>query len=75
MLKIEIPTVYPIHDNAFVTIPSESWKALCNTLNEIATVVNSQTQALVEQQEEINSCNTNTIKLAKIVEEIYEEII
>ena len=74
MPKLNIPTVYPIHDNAFVTVPAESWKELCKTINDMTTVINKQSEALVAQQAELDACKSDISKLAKIAEDIYENI-
>lgn len=80
-LTIKIPDVLPIADNQFVTVPSESWNALCSTLNNAVDVINLQSEAIRELQEayihqasklERNSTDIN--KLAMIVEGIYETL-
>ena len=79
MEKPNIPTVYPIHEGAFVTIPYESWNALCSTINSIAEAVNAQTDAInghaatVEAlSKRVSTCDDNVTKIAQILEEVYE---
>ena len=79
MDKITIPAVYPIHKGNFVTVPAQSWKILCDALNSIVNTVNAQTETILELTKrqadalkKIEDCTSDTAKLAKIVEEIYE---
>ena len=65
MQKPNLKHVVPIHQNEFVTVPSTTWNKLCKTVNDIIDVLNTHSS-------DIEACNTNLSKLAKITEEIYE---
>lgn len=69
-----IPTVFPIQDSSFVTVPSQAWKELCGIINNLVNVVNAQTVALGEQSTKLKECEEDISKLAKITEEIYENL-
>lgn len=81
MEKPIIPEVHPIREGQFVTIPYDSWNALCDTVNKIAESVNAQTDAINAQNENlavfdkrVTDCETNVTKIAQILEEIYETL-
>lgn len=75
MEVFKIPEVYPLHDGKFVTVPSESWNALCTTISKIIEVVNLHSEKLPEMQSELIKCSDDVSKIATILEEIYEEIV
>lgn len=72
MPEFNIPEVIPIHDGSFVTIPSEAWKDLCKTINNIAEAVNTLRSEVLTDKENIKICSENISKIAGIVEGIYE---
>lgn len=74
MEKFTIPEVHPIHDGAFVTIPTKSWNALCETVNAIVEAVNAQTVAINGIQTGLTDCVSDIAKLAEVTEEIYETL-
>lgn len=75
MEDFKIPEVCPLHDGKFVTVPSESWNALCDTISKIIEVVNLHSEKLPEMQSELIKCSDSVSKIATILEEIYEEIV
>lgn len=67
MVAPELKNVCPIHQSRFVTVPSDTWNELCSTLNTMIDVLNTHDAAL-------ESCKTNLSKIAKITEEMYENL-
>lgn len=70
----EIPEVHPMADGKFVTVPDESWNALCNTVNEMIKTINAQSAALSKLGIEVNNCDEAIAKIAEILEEVYEKV-
>ena len=74
MSSAKLPNVRPIHDGSFVTVPSESWKELCSTINTIVDVLNTHSEKLSNQDIQIKDCTDNISKIATIMEDIYENL-
>ena len=85
MEKPVIPTVYPVQNGMYVTVPSESWNSLVTVINDIVNTVNAQSEAISKLIDSTSSDiddirNTlkthdiNMAKIAEILEELYETL-
>ena len=69
----KIPSVMPIADGKFVTVPSASWNEMCNTVNNIITTLNNVIEHLDNVSKQVDTCDGNISKIATILEDIYEK--
>lgn len=74
MEKFEIPVVHPIQEGNYVTVPAESWNALCETVNKIIEVVNLQSAKTETNVDAIRQNTEDISKIGKILEELYETL-
>ena len=74
MEKFNIPVVHPIQEGNYVTVPSESWNSLCETVNKIIEVVNLQSSKLETTNEVVHQTVEDISKIGKILEGIYEAL-
>lgn len=69
----KIPSVMPIADGKFVTVPSSSWNEMCATVNNVITTLNNVIEHLDNVSEQVKTCDGNIAKIARILEDIYEK--
>lgn len=74
MEKPNLPKPIPILEGKFITVPSKTWNAMCETVNRIIDTLNAQTDVITTLYQDVESVNLNVSKLAKITEEIYETL-
>lgn len=72
MSNLQLPKVYPIGRDSFVTVPYDAWKQLCETVNTMSEVINTQSEKIIELENALNNTNNDVSKIAQILEEIYE---
>lgn len=71
MENFEIPVVHPIQEGNYVTVPSASWNALCETVNKIIEAVNLQSCKTETNVDAIRQNTEDISKIGKILEGIY----
>ena len=71
MENFNIPVVYPIQEGNYVTVPSESWNSLCETVNKIIEAVNLQSSKLETTNDVVHQTVEDISKIGKILEEFY----
>lgn len=69
----KIPSVMPIADGKFVTVPSASWNEMCNTVNNVITTLNDVIEYVNKVSKQVGACDDNISKIAQILEDIYEK--
>lgn len=85
MEKPVIPTVYPVQNGKYVTVPSESWNSLVTVINDIVNNVNAQSEAIAKLtdatasdidgiRDTLKTHDKNMAKIAEILEELYETL-
>lgn len=74
MENFSIPVVHPIQEGNYVTVPSESWNSLCETVNKIIEIVNLHSSKLESTNETVHQTVEDISKIGKILEGIYETL-
>jgi hypothetical protein len=72
METFKAPKAHPVGDGHFVTIPNESFKALCETINTLVEVVNAHSSHIESLDKLVKETDEDITKIAKILEDIYE---
>ena len=67
MEHLNIEKIHPIAEDRYVSVPSDSWKELCITVNKLIDIVNSLSPQVLENTTDIS-------KIAKILGDVYENL-
>lgn len=72
MEPLKTPELPHIVTDSIVNIPSEQFRKFIHYVNQMAECINIQSSTIVELNNRLKTCEENTAKIAKILEELYE---